>query len=69
MTHKMKWHGSRAPKPAGPARGAINLRASVLRGQSFGAATKARHLNPDECKAIEDRLRHEGQLNLKECTP
>jgi hypothetical protein len=65
----MKWQGLRAPKPIGPARGAINLRASVLRGQSFGAATKARHLNPDECKAIEDRLRHEGQLDLKECTP
>jgi hypothetical protein len=66
---RFKWSTARAPKPTGPARGAINSRASVLRGQSFGAVTKARHLNPDECKAIEDRLRHEGQLNLKECTP
>jgi hypothetical protein len=60
---KFKWQGARAPKPISSARGAVMTRAGVLRGQSFGAATKARHLDPVERKAIEDRLRHDGHLN------
>jgi hypothetical protein len=65
---RMKWQGLRAPKPIGPARGAINSRAAVLRGQKFGAAGKPRRLSDEEQRAVEDRLRRNGQLSSKEGT-
>jgi hypothetical protein len=35
---------------------------ALLKGQPFGPASSCRQLSPDECRAIEQRLRQEGAL-------